>query len=100
MNWARWWWWRRPGDYLKPNEPDLLGLQSRLHLRLGPADSHLHSDVEEEGVNEAGIPEGAKEWEIKECLAQFWRPNFEGFMVCPYSLSPALRMADVIVAMR
>lgn len=26
---------------------------------------------------------GVEEWEISDVLAQWWRPNYESFMVCP-----------------
>lgn len=56
-----------PGDYLKPGEEEVQGLKERLNHILAPLD-------------ERGNPtEG--DWEIGDCIAQWWRPNFETFMV-------------------
>lgn len=58
-----------PGDYLKPGEDDSDGLKARLDERLAPlpgSAQHLGQDGD---------------WEIGDCLAQWWRPNFETFMV-------------------
>jgi cleavage and polyadenylation specificity factor subunit 5 len=67
--------WYRPGDYLKPGEDEIEGLKRRLDERLAPpADSRQFNASH--GVN--------NEWEIGDCLAQWWRPNFETFMVCPH----------------
>lgn len=58
-----------PGDYLKPGEEEVQGLRERLNHILAPLD-------------ERGNPtEG--DWEIGDCIAQWWRPNFETFMY-PY----------------
>jgi hypothetical protein len=62
----------RPGDYLKPGEDDIDGLKARLDDRLAPP------------VGTAQFGEGHgmnNDWEIGDCLAQWWRPNFETFMV-------------------
>ncbi|KAJ7675473.1 Cleavage/polyadenylation specificity factor subunit 5 [Mycena rosella] len=65
-----------PGDYLLPGEDEISGLKKRLDDRLAPpASSGLPSNV----------TDGA-EWEIGDCLAQWWRPNFETFM---YPFVPA-----------
>ncbi|KAL5638831.1 hypothetical protein ACGC1H_003254 [Rhizoctonia solani] len=59
----------RPGDYLKPGEDESEGLKARLDERLAPlpgSAQHLGHDGD---------------WEIGDCLAQWWRPNFETFMV-------------------
>jgi hypothetical protein len=62
----------RPGDYLKPGEDDIDGLKRRLDERLAPP-------VESKQFNAShGVD---NEWEIGDCLAQWWRPNFETFMV-------------------
>ncbi|KAG8912189.1 hypothetical protein FRC00_005070 [Tulasnella sp. 408] len=58
-----------PGDYLKPGEDETNGLKSRLNDRLAPLGG---ADDPDEG-----------DWEIGDCLAQWWRPNFETFMY-PY----------------
>jgi cleavage and polyadenylation specificity factor subunit 5 len=60
----------RPGDYLKPGEDEINGLKARLDDRLAP--------------NLAAAEDS--DWEIGDCLAQWWRPNFETFMVCPFCL--------------
>jgi len=61
----------RPGDYLKPGEDDIDGLKRRLDERLAPP-------VESKQFNAShGVD---NEWEIGDCLAQWWRPNFETFM--------------------
>jgi cleavage and polyadenylation specificity factor subunit 5 len=63
-----------PGDYLLPGEDEISGLKKRLDDRLAPpASSGLPSNV----------TDGA-EWEIGDCLAQWWRPNFETFMVSTF----------------
>ncbi|KAF7361383.1 Cleavage and polyadenylation specificity factor subunit 5 [Mycena sanguinolenta] len=65
-----------PGDYLLPGEDEISGLKKRLDDRLAPpASSGLPSNV----------TDGA-EWEIGDCLAQWWRPNFETFMVSERSM--------------
>ncbi|KAG5634051.1 hypothetical protein H0H81_003614 [Sphagnurus paluster] len=65
-----------PGDYLKPGEDEIDGLKRRLDDRLAPpTDSQFNST---HGVD--------NEWEIGDCLAQWWRPNFETFM---YPFIPA-----------
>ncbi len=62
----------RPGDYLKPGEDEVEGLKRRLDERLAPpTDSRQFNSSH--GVD--------NEWEIGDCLAQWWRPNFETFMV-------------------
>ena len=67
----------RPGDYLKPGEDDIEGLKRRLDERLAPP-------VESKQFNAShGVD---NEWEIGDCLAQWWRPNFETFMVRSSSL--------------
>ena len=56
-----------PGDYLNPGEDDVSGIRRRMDTILAPP-------------NENGQP-GEAAWEIGDCLAQWWRPNFETFMV-------------------
>ena len=66
----------RPGDYLKPGEDEIEGLKKRLDDRLAPpAESKQFNSSH--GVD--------NEWEIGDCLAQWWRPNFETFMVSPFA---------------
>ncbi|KAF5319324.1 hypothetical protein D9619_008653 [Psilocybe cf. subviscida] len=68
---------RRPGDYLKPGEDEIDGLKRRLDERLAPPPGSQF-DQAAHGVN--------NDWEIGDCLAQWWRPNFETFM---YPFVPA-----------
>ncbi|EMR08281.1 hypothetical protein T552_03413 [Pneumocystis carinii B80] len=60
-----------PGDYLRPNEPEIQGFVARLNERLAPTTPESPEDMK---------------WEIGDCLAQWWRPNFETFM---YPFIPA-----------
>ena len=62
----------RPGDYLKPGEDEIDGLKRRLDERLAPP-SESRQFNSTHGVD--------NDWEIGDCLAQWWRPNFETFMV-------------------
>jgi hypothetical protein len=62
----------RPGDYLKPGEDEFDGLKRRLDERLAPPGDSMQFNSTH-GVD--------NEWEIGDCLAQWWRPNFETFMV-------------------
>lgn len=62
-----------PGDYLQPEDDEIEGFKARLDSRLAPV-GRL-SEEEKDG-----------EWEIGECLSQWWRPNFETFM---YPFVPA-----------
>lgn len=61
-----------PGDYLKPGEDEIDGLKRRLDERLAPP-SESRQFNSTHGVD--------NDWEIGDCLAQWWRPNFETFMV-------------------
>ena len=62
----------RPGDYLKPGEDEIDGLKRRLDERLAPPPGSQFDQIAH-GIN--------NDWEIGDCLAQWWRPNFETFMV-------------------
>ncbi|KAG9056140.1 hypothetical protein FS842_000181 [Serendipita sp. 407] len=62
-----------PGDYLKPGEEEVQGLKSRLDERLAPSPGTTFQFTEQHGID--------NDWEIGDCLAQWWRPNFETFMV-------------------
>lgn len=62
-----------PGDYLKPGEDEIEGLKRRLDERLAPPTDSRQFNASH-GVD--------NDWEIGDCLAQWWRPNFETFMVC------------------
>ncbi|KAF2673642.1 cleavage and polyadenylation specificity factor, 25 kDa subunit [Microthyrium microscopicum] len=63
-----------PGDYLLPEDEEIDGFKKRLNERLAPVGTQFSG----EGVND--------EWEVADCLAQWWRPNFETFM---YPFIPA-----------
>jgi len=62
----------RPGDYLKPGEDEIEGLKARLDDRLAPPAGSMQFNASH-GID--------NDWEIGDCLAQWWRPNFETFMV-------------------
>lgn len=57
---------------MKPGEDEIEGLKSRLDDRLAPPAGTGQFDTSH-GVD--------NDWEIGDCLAQWWRPNFETFMV-------------------
>jgi len=54
-----------PGDYLHHDEEEIDGFTARLNERLAPVGSQFEPD---------------STWEVGDCLAQWWRPNFEQFM--------------------
>ncbi|ORY98799.1 Cleavage/polyadenylation specificity factor subunit 5 [Syncephalastrum racemosum] len=58
-----------PGHYLQPGVDEREGLKQILNERLGPADP---KDWAQE-----------PDWEVKDCLSTWWRPNFESYMY-PY----------------
>ncbi|KAL4066572.1 cleavage and polyadenylation specificity factor 25 kDa subunit [Scleroderma citrinum] len=62
---------------LQPGEDDVEGLKRRLDERLAPPPESKQFNASH-GVD--------NEWEIGDCLAQWWRPNFETFM---YPFIPA-----------
>ncbi|PAV14920.1 cleavage and polyadenylation specific factor 5 [Pyrrhoderma noxium] len=66
-----------PGDYLKPGEDEIEGLKRRLDERLAPPSESRQFNPGQSVDND---------WEIGDCLAQWWRPNFETFM---YPFIPA-----------
>ncbi|CAG8287277.1 unnamed protein product [Penicillium salamii] len=57
-----------PGDYINPADEELEGFKKRLNERLAPTGTQFTG----EGVN--------GDWDIGDCLARWWRPNFETFM--------------------
>jgi cleavage and polyadenylation specificity factor subunit 5 len=57
---------------LKPGEDEIEGLKARLDDRLAPPKNSVQFN------SSHGID---NDWEIGDCLAQWWRPNFETFMV-------------------
>jgi len=63
-----------PGDYLLPGEDEIDGLKRRLNEKLTPVKAV---------VNGEPIYDNENEWEIGECIGQWWRPNFETFFY-PY----------------
>jgi cleavage and polyadenylation specificity factor subunit 5 len=69
-----------PGDYLLPHETEISGFQSRLAERLSPP---VGSSIAEQFMDGE---EGPYDWSIHDCVAQWWRPNFETFM---YPFIPA-----------
>jgi cleavage and polyadenylation specificity factor subunit 5 len=98
-----------PGDYLLPHEQEIPGFQARLSERLSPQRSVPPATVATPsngtaqnpttgGITGGGlagsssyvdhlIPEGDDgEWHVADCVAQWWRPNFETFM---YPFIPA-----------
>ncbi len=62
-----------PGDYLRPEDDEVEGFKARLDERLAP-------------VGSLGEGNKAADWQVGDCLAQWWRPNFETFM---YPFVPA-----------
>lgn len=72
-----------PGDYLKPGEGDIDGLKKRMHQRLGPEAITGGGDSVMNGAGEWD-QKGADGWEIADAVGQFYRPNFEGFMVSTF----------------
>ena len=60
-------------EEIKPIRDEIEGFKARLDERLAP-------------VGRLGEGEEPADWEIGECLAQWWRPNFETFM---YPFIPA-----------
>lgn len=53
-----------PGDYLRADDEEISGFKARLNERLAPTNPTA-SDTD---------------WDVGDCLAQWWRPNFETFM--------------------
>ncbi|KAB8360888.1 hypothetical protein FH972_024621 [Carpinus fangiana] len=65
----------RPGDYLRPEDDEIIGFKQRLDERLAPSSSSALSTANTNA-----------DWDIADTLAQWWRPNFETFM---YPFIPA-----------
>lgn len=57
---------------MKPGEDEIEGLKRRLDDRLAPPAESRQFNTSHGMDND---------WEIGDCLAQWWRPNFETFMV-------------------
>jgi cleavage and polyadenylation specificity factor subunit 5 len=70
-----------PGDYVLPHEPEIAGFQARLAERLSPPPG---SSMATQPI--ADGEDGPFNWRIHDCVAQWWRPNFETFM---YPFIPA-----------
>lgn len=60
-----------PGDYIQPGQEEIEGFTSRLNEKLAPS----KDSTKEEEKDPKNF-----EWQIGDCLAQWWRPNFETFM--------------------
>ena len=73
---------------MKPGEDEIDGLKRRLDERLAPPSDSRQFNASH-GVD--------NDWEIGDCLAQWWRPNFETFMVRRH-LSVQAEVADVVDA--
>ncbi|ODQ63485.1 cleavage and polyadenylation specific factor 5 [Nadsonia fulvescens var. elongata DSM 6958] len=58
-----------PGDYIQPEDEEIEGFTKRLNEKLAPEAESEHA---QDPIN--------YEWNIGECLSQWWRPNFETFM--------------------
>lgn len=59
----------RPGDYLLPTDDEIAGFKARLDERLAPVPgTSLAAD------------NSTPDWDIGDCVSQWWRPNFETFM--------------------
>ncbi|XP_074560048.1 pre-mRNA cleavage factor Im 25 kDa subunit 2-like [Curcuma longa] len=60
--------WKLPGGRLKPGENEIEGLKRKLLSKLGPSPASFQPN-----------------WQIGECVATWWRPNFERVMYpyCP-----------------
>lgn len=63
-----------PGDYLKPQESNEEGLKMRMHEKLGP------ESAGDAAMNGSELP-GPEDWQVGEAIGQYFRPNFESFMV-------------------
>ncbi|CAN1180579.1 Pre-mRNA cleavage factor Im 25 kDa subunit 2 [Linum perenne] len=70
-----------PGGRLKPGENEIEGLKRKLTSKLG-----------------ANSPTLVPEWQIGECVATWWRPNFETTMYpyCPPHITKPKRYGPVI----
>ncbi|KAA1091094.1 hypothetical protein PGT21_024043 [Puccinia graminis f. sp. tritici] len=71
-----------PGDYLRPGEDDVEGLKERLDDRLAPPAGQFGA-----GLTSA---QGQKDWEIGDCLSQWWRPNCFESLSLPLSFDLSL----------
>ncbi|KPI39004.1 Pre-mRNA cleavage factor Im 25 kDa subunit 2 [Cyphellophora attinorum] len=60
-----------PGDYLLPTDDEITGFKNRLNERLSPTTPQSDEDLE---------------WDVGDCVAQWWRPNHETFL---YPFLPA-----------
>ena len=82
---------KSPGDYLKPGEDELEGLKRRLDERLAPPSDSRQFNASH-GID--------NDWEIGDCLAQWWRPNFETFMVRRVLLDPRRLSSNALAPSR
>ncbi|KAK9665519.1 hypothetical protein RND81_14G117400 [Saponaria officinalis] len=60
--------YKLPGGKLRPGENEIEGLQRKLSTTLAPNDPQFHPN-----------------WQIRECLSIWWRPNFDSVLYpyCP-----------------
>lgn len=63
-------------------------MKRRLDERLAPTPGTAYQFSEQHGID--------NDWEIGDCLAQWWRPNFETFMVSCITSSFLTRLATVL----
>ena len=57
----------RPGHYVRPDEDERQGLARILTQQLSP-DGFMQNDIDQD-------------WQIRDLVATWWRPNFETFQV-------------------
>ena len=67
-------------------------MKARLDERLGP----VESDPASFGPNGEGRNQPDGDWEIGDCLAQWWRPSFETFMVRPPTQTFRISQIDLL----
>uniref|UniRef100_A0A060T7D0 Cleavage and polyadenylation specificity factor subunit 5 n=1 Tax=Blastobotrys adeninivorans TaxID=409370 RepID=A0A060T7D0_BLAAD len=67
---------RLPGDFVSSEDDEIAGFKKGLDWRLAPDDLSL-LEMDEDTRS---LAESKEEWEIGDCLAQWYRPNFESFM--------------------
>lgn len=75
-----------PGDYLLPHEEEIPGFQARLSERLSPPAGSTIPGADQDIDGDGAVGDGPFDWRIHDCVAQWWRPNFETFM---YPFIPA-----------
>lgn len=78
-------WPYSPGDYLRPEEDERQGMKDRMDEKLAPAGFMGHQTNTDEG------------FDIGDCLAQWYRPNFETFMVCKSYFQPRNLTSSILI---